>query len=102
MIGTLSYEGDSKTFDLAATQGTYGYKIPSIPAKATVKVCVTAGAALSLNYYPQYHNGFDWSDPSPGCTQIYNKNEWANGVLVHLGDPTPMNTAGTITVTKVN
>lgn len=100
-IAMLNFEGDSKTFDLTMSQGTYGYKILGIPAKVTIKVCVSSASQLALNYYPEYHYGFDWSDPSPGCTQIYNKNDWANGVLVHLGDPTSTNTVGTITVTKI-
>jgi len=110
-ITELNYDGESKSFDLTQTGGEFGYKILGIPSNATLKVCITSVEALvepvSLNYYVQYPQGFDWSTPeweaaNPGCVTLYNKNSWANGLLVHLGDPTPVNTTGTITVTKLS
>ena len=106
-ISTMNYASDSKTFDLSATGGTYGYKILNIPPHVTVKICVSisSGTAPEFHSYPQYHYGYDWSDATweaanPGCMTAYNKNDWANGILVHIGDPTPVTATGTITVTQ--
>jgi len=93
------YDGVNYAFDTTEGNGEWGIRIQYIPAGTTIKVCVAAEQPLSFVYYPQYHYGFDFTDTDPGCTEIYNKNTWANGVLVHLGDPTPVNTAGIITVT---
>jgi hypothetical protein len=99
-IADLNYSGDFVEFDLSLTGGEYGYRILGIPPSATIEVCVAAVEPLSFYYYPRFHYGFDFIDTSPGCTEIYNKNAWANGVLMHLGDPTPVETAGQITVTQ--
>ena len=103
----MNYVSDSKTFDLSATGGQYGYRILSIPSHATVKICVSisSGTSPEFHSYPQYHYGYDWSTPeweaaNPGCMTAYNKNDWANGILVHIGDPTPVTATGTITVTQ--
>ena len=97
-ISNLNYSGANIAFDLTPTGGTYGYRILGIPPKSTISVCVTASGALSFFYYPQYHYGFTFTDTTPGCTDIYNKNDWANGVLLHLGDPNPVNVTGHVTV----
>ncbi len=100
-IENLDYNSASVSRDLSTTGGTFGYRILNIPAKNTITVCVTAsGGSVGFFYYPQYHYGFDFTDTTPGCTDIYNKNDWANGVLVHLGDPTPANVNIQLTVTK--
>ena len=102
-IENLDYNSASVSRDLSSTGGTYGYRILNIPAKNTITVCVTVtggSGSLGFFYYPQYHYGFDFTDTTPGCTDIYNKNDWPNGVLVHLGDPTPANVVVQTTVTK--
>ncbi|MEK6957619.1 MAG: thrombospondin type-1 domain-containing protein, partial [archaeon] len=107
-IMNMSYLSDSKSFDLSATGGQYGYRILNIPSHITVKICVNVSSgSVGYNAYPQYHYGYDWSTPAweaanPGCITAYNKNDWANGILVHVGDPTPANATGTITVTQVS
>lgn len=103
----LNYASDSKTFDLSLTGGQYGYRILNIPSHATVKICISASAPFHYNSYPQYHYGYDWSSAeweaaNPGCMSAYNKNAWANGILVHMGDPDPANVTGTITVSQIN
>lgn len=99
-ISNLDYNGASATRDLSSTGGEYGYRILGIPSHTTITVCVSGSGPLSLFQYPQYPYGFDFTDTTPGCTDIYNKNNWANGVLVHLGDPTPANVNSQITVAK--
>jgi hypothetical protein len=105
-ITNMNYSSDSKTFDLTPTGGQYGYKILDIPSHVTVKICVNVSSgSVGYNAYPQYHYGYDWSSPdweaaNPGCITAYNKNSWANGILVHVGDPTTANATGTITVTQ--
>ena len=106
-ISTMNYATDSKNFDLSATGGTTGYKILNIPSHVTVKICVaiSSGTPPEFHSYPQYHYGYDWSTPeweaaNPGCITAYNKNAWTNGILVHIGDPTPVTATGTITVTQ--
>jgi len=106
-IGTMNYSGDSKSFNLSSTGGTYGYKILSIPSGATIKICVAASGGVAYNAYPQYHYGYDWSSAeweaaNPGCITAYNKNAWANGMLLHLGDPTPASVSGTVTVSQIS
>ena len=44
--------------------------------------------------------GFDFTDTDPGCTEIYNKNNYENGILLHLGDPSPVNTTVNVTLTQ--
>ena len=99
-ISNLDYNGASNSRDLTTTGGEYGYRILNIPSHATITSCVSASGSLALFYYPQYHYGFDFTDTTPGCTDIYNKNDWVNGVLVHLGDGAPANVNTQITVTK--
>ncbi|HLC93054.1 MAG TPA: hypothetical protein VJH23_05090, partial [archaeon] len=107
-ISELSYAGGSAQFNTAASNGEYGYKILSIPAGATVKICVqVSSGSIGYNSYPQYHYGYDWSTPeweaaNPGCITAYNKNAWANGMLLHLGSPTPATAAGTVTVSLIS
>ncbi len=99
-ISNLDYNGANENRDLSATGGEYGYRILGIPSHVTITVCVSADAPFGFVEYPQYHYGFDFTDTTPGCTDIYNKNSWANGLLVHLGDPTPANVNAHITVVK--
>ncbi len=99
-ISNLDYNGATETRDLSASGGTYGYRILGIPSHVTITVCVSGSGPLSLFYYPQYPYGFDFTDTLPGCTDIYNKNNWADGVLLHLGDPDPANVNAHITVAK--
>jgi hypothetical protein len=98
-ISNLDYNGASESKDLSSSGGEWGYRILNIPAHATITVCVSGTTPFSFFYYPQYPYGYDFTDTTPGCTQIYNKNNWADGVLVHLGDPTPANVNTQITVT---
>ncbi|MEK6942129.1 MAG: hypothetical protein AABW85_04705 [archaeon] len=108
-VESMNYASDSKTFNLGTTGGTHGYKILNIPSHATVKICVSISSGTPPEYhsYPQYHYGYDWSSAeweaaNPGCMTAYNKNAWANGILVHLGDPTPVTATGTVTVSQYN
>lgn len=101
-ISNLDPNGASESRDLGSTGGEYGYKISNIPAYTTITSCVTVTAGtgqLGLFYYPQYPQGFDFKDTTAGCTEIYNKNAYANGVLLHLGEP-PASVTAQVTVTK--
>ncbi|MCR4368409.1 MAG: hypothetical protein NUV67_00715, partial [archaeon] len=100
-ISNLNYSGASAMRDITSSGGTYGYRILNIPANATIKSCVSASLPLEFHYYPQYPYGFDFTDTDPGCTEIYNKNGWANGVLLHLGYPAPVNTNTQVTITQL-
>ena len=99
-ISNLDYNGANENRDLSATGGEYGYRILGIPPQVTITVCVSGDGPFSFFEYPQYPYGYDFTDTTPGCTDIYNKNNWANGLLVHLGDPTPANVNAHITVVK--
>ena len=106
-ISAMNWQGDSKTFDTSGTGGEYGYKILDIPPSKTVKICISSSVAIGYNAYPQYHYGYDWSTPdwessNPGCITAYNKNNWINGILLHLGDPTTVSATGTITTSEYN
>ncbi len=107
-IGTLSYVNGSVQFNTSTSSGEYGYKVLNIPSHATIKICVqVSSGSLGYNSYPQYHYGYDWSTQeweaaNPGCITAYNKNAWANGMLIHLGSPSPSNAAGTLTVAQIS
>ncbi|HLC78827.1 MAG TPA: thrombospondin type-1 domain-containing protein [archaeon] len=107
-VADLSYNGGSAQFNTSNTGGQYGYKILNIPAGIKVKICVvvSSGGPMGYNSYPQYHYGYDWSDAAweaanPGCVTAFNKNAWANGMLLHLGDPSTANASGTVSVTQI-
>ncbi len=107
-ISELSYSAGSVQFNTAGTGGQYGYRILNIPSHATVKICVQlSSGGLGYNAYPQYHYGYDWSTEvwelaNPGCMTAYNKNNWANGILLHIGDPTPATASGNVTITQIS
>jgi hypothetical protein len=100
-ISNLAYNSGTTAFDLTTSGGEYGYRVLTIPAGQTIKSCVAAVDPVGVVYYPRYHFGFDFTDTDPGCTEIYNKNNWANGVLIHLGDPNTVQTTGQITLTDL-
>jgi hypothetical protein len=63
--------GSSASVNLADHGGKFGYYVTIKPGQ-TVEGCAMSSGGTSITYYPEFSPGFDFTNTTPGCTNINN------------------------------